>query len=223
MGREMTEQINDETWARFRKRAEELRQSSKSIRVISDDEREKIFKERAKKLSLVKEKSENEKDLIKIISFYVAGGLYGIEVKYLLEVYEITSITRIPCTPPVLSGLINYRGIVLTIINLKLLFNLQDKKKSEQTGLQNNRNKGKEKPSQKIIILDCMDIKAGIAIDRFDSLLEIPLHSIRPVSSFFKDKNKNIKSEVRVHDKPLLIIDPEELLEDKRLIAKEDI
>lgn len=223
MGREMIEQINDETWARFKKRAEELRQSSKSIRVISDDEKEKIFKQRAKKLSLVKEKSESEKDLIKIISFYVAGGLYGIEVKYLLEVYEINSITKIPCTPPVLSGLINYRGIVLTIINLKLLFNLKNKKKSEQAGLQDKRNKGKEKPSQKIIILDCLDIKAGIAIDRFDSLLEIPLHNIKPVSSFFKDKNKNIKSEVRVHDKPLLIIDPEELLEDKRLIAKEDI
>src|SRR3989337_653313 len=75
--------LDDTIWIKFRKRAEELQKKSNSIREVSKDEKERIFKERAEKLSLAKADYRDDKTLLKFISFYVAGELFGIEVKYL--------------------------------------------------------------------------------------------------------------------------------------------
>ncbi len=208
-------------WKKIRKRAEELRKISESISEISDDEKDRIFKERSKKLSRVGKKLKEDKNFIKFISFYVAGEYYGIEVKYLKEVYEVNIISRIPCVPPVLSGLINYRGSVLTIINLENLFNL---KKNKVSDLKDEDGRElKESSSYNILVFDNLATQAGIIIDRYDDLLDLPVSSIQPVSTFFQEKNKIVKSEVRLNNVPLLIIDPEELLNDKRLFINEDI
>lgn len=213
-----TMQILDDTiWIKFRKRAEELQKKSNSIREVSKDEKERIFKERAEKLSLAKADYRDDKTLFKFISFYVAGELFGIEVKYLKEVYEYNTITRIPCTSPVLSGLINYRGTILSIINLNVLFKLQKDMGS------NEDSKFIKGLPHKILILEHLNNRAGVVIDRFDSLIELSSEGVKPVSSFFQDKNKIIKYEASVNNTPLLIIDTEGLLNDERLIINEEV
>jgi len=223
MTKSLNKQIDDSTWKKFRKRAEDLQKNLETLREISDEEKENIFKERAVKLSLTKSKTEDDKDLINIISFYIGGEFYGIDVEFLQEIYEVNNITRIPCTPAVLAGLINHRGSVLTIIDLKILLNLEDSTASKKKEFDNKRRKPEENSSNKILILDCLESKVGIIIDRFESLLEFPRKKIKPVPLFFLEKNKIVKSEVHVNDHPLLIIDVEELLKDKRLFVNEDV
>ncbi len=219
----MTNKTDNAIWGKFKRRAEELRKISEAIREVKDDEKEKIFKERAEKLSQGKDYFIGDKDILKIISFYVAGEYYGIEVKYLQEVYEVNTITNVPCTPSVLEGLINHRGSVLTIINLRVLFDLQDNNILKQEQFNINSDKVNTDFFYKVLVLNCSGIKAGIIIDRYDRLMELPIESIQEVSSFFHDKNKIVKSEININNLPLLIIDPEELLNDKRLIINEDI
>ncbi len=47
---------------------------------------------------------------------------YGISYKFLEHITKFDSISRIPCTPSVIAGVVNYRGILLTILDLKQLF-----------------------------------------------------------------------------------------------------
>lgn len=155
----------------------------------------------------------DEKKQLKVISFYINGELFGIDVKYLQEVYEANYITKIPCTPPVLAGLINYRGRVLTIVHLPILLDLQDM--PQQPGL--------EAKTQKILVLELDGLNLGLHIDQFDQLLKLPLKEIQPVSSFFRDKNKFIQSGVQMKQQPLLIIQPEALFKDERLTVIEDV
>ena len=223
MKKSLNEQIDNSTWKKFRKKAEDLQKTLETLREISDEEKENIFKERAVKLSLAKIKIEDDKDLINIISFYIGGEFYGIDVEFLQEIYEVNNITRIPHTPTVLAGLINHRGSVLTIIDLKVLFNLKDDKVSKKNELENAREQSKENSHNKILILDYLESKVGINIDRFESLLELPRNKINPVPLFFQEKNKIVKSETQVNGHPLLIIDVEALLKDKRLFVDEEV
>lgn len=217
-----TDRKENDSWTYFRKRAEALRQKTKTIREISEDEKQNIFLKRAENLRTEKGKSIDDKDLVKVISFDVAGESFGIEVKYLQEVYEVNRITKIPCTPEVLLGLINYRGTVLTIINLDILFQLSDVSSSEAHS-KNDKNNLISQPIDKILILAYMGAKAGIIIDKLDNLLELPKDEIRPVSSFFHEKNKIIKAEAKINNVPLLLIDPIALLSDERLVVNEDV
>ena len=218
-----TKETEDVIWENFRKRAEVLRNSARSIRLISEDQKETIFQARADSLSLEKGKVCEDKDLLKLISFYVAGELFGIEVKYLQEVYEVAQITKIPCTPAVLTGLINYRGTVLTIINLSALFELQPGDGAAKGPVRENRYRPYADVSKKILIVKYEGTKAGIVIERLDNLLELPKASVQPMSSFFHNKNRIITSEIKMNNLPLLMIDPEELLNDERLVVNEDV
>ncbi len=218
-----TEENEGVIWENFRKRAEVLRNSARSIRLISDDQKEAIFQARADSLRLEKGKVCEDKDLLKLISFYVAGEFFGIEVKYLQEVYEVAQVTKIPCTPAVLTGLINYRGTVLTIINLSALFELQCDAGTGKGPVRENPYRPYADVSKKILIVKYKGAKAGIIIERLDNLLELRKTSVRPVSSFFHNKNRIITSEIKMNHLPLLIIDPEALLNDERLIVNEDV
>ncbi len=210
-------------WENFKARAESLREMSQKIRKISTNEKEHIFKERANNLRLEKGTTTEDKDLLNMISFYIEGELFGVEVKYLQEVYEVSRITRIPCTPKILSGLINYRGSVLSIVNLRVLFGLQSKDFSGETEAQGQGEAIEADKTYTILIVEYKDAKAGIMIDQLDNLLELAKPDIQPVSTFFRDKNKIIKSEMLINNLPLLIIDPEEMLNDKRLFINEDV
>lgn len=229
-------------WGKIRERANEIQKSSELLGKISDNEKEKIFKERAEKLSQIEKKSDDDKDLIKIISFNIESELYGIDIKHLYEVYEVDKITHIPCTPSFIYGLINLRGTILTVLNLSSLFNLSSDKISV---LQTNYVR------DKILILGSNGIKAGIRVDSFGSIYELSRVTIQPVSSIFLERNKIIKYEfpvnpVRssptgkqfasignlppsekasngVNNTSLRIIDVEELLSDERLTINEDV
>jgi len=217
------ETSGNDRWEYFRNKAEEQKMTSRKLQNVSDEEKERIFLERAQNLSRAKGKTTEDQDLVKIISFHVAGEFFGIEVKYLQEVYEVTQITQIPCTQEVLVGLINYRGTVLTIIDLRLLFNLNGEERDTQIAFGHAEDQPIIGLAEKILIVEYLDAKAGIIIDKLDNLLEIPKAAIQPVSSFFQAKNSIVKSEVQFNELPLLLIDPKALLNDERLVVNEDV
>ncbi len=215
--------LENEQWAQFKQKAEKQKIATRGRDGISDEEKEKIFFERAQSLKIEKGKTTEDEDLVKVISFHVAGEFFGIEVKCLQEVYEVSQITRIPCTPKVLVGLINYRGAVLTIINLRVLFNLNGEVLPDQNEVDENESRQHAVSTKKILIVESLDTRAGIVIDKLDNLLALPKDAIKPVSAFFRDKNKIVKSEAQINASPLLLIDSNELLNDERLIVNEDV
>lgn len=214
---------NDVVWERFRKRAKDLQARSESIRRVSPEGKKRIFKVRAQVLRQEKGKAVADCELVHLISFYVAGEFFGIEVKHLQEVYETTQITKIPCTPDVLLGLMNYRGAVLTIIDLSLLLDLR-RSFSEGERLKTQSKMERQcVASGKVLIVEHAGRKAGLLIQKLDHLLELSRDLVRPVSSFFQNKTQIVKWEAKIGDRPLLIIDPEEMMNDTRLSVNEDV
>lgn len=221
MGAMHTNQQEVDHWEYFRKKTNDLRNIAKQHRDLSSDEKEAVFIQRAKSLQQEKRKGTAQKDFLKVISFHVGGELFGIEVKHLQEVYEANRIVRIPCTPSVLVGLINYRGTVLTIIDLSILFDIEKEPEHDPARPQEERHRPVEHKPHIILIVEYSGKRAGIIIDKLDNIIELPAKHIQPVSSFFQNNSKIVKSEAQWKDKPLLLIDPEALLCDERLYINE--
>ena len=61
---------------------------------------------------------------IEILAFILAGEHYGIETSHIREVCQIKDLTPLPCTPPFVAGVMNLRGQILAIFDLRQFFEL---------------------------------------------------------------------------------------------------
>ncbi len=86
-----------------------------------------ILKHRARALAKVPEKADANLQSLEIIEFRLASETYGIESKYIREIYPLKEFTPIPGTPSFVLGLANVRGQILSVIDLKKFFNLPEK------------------------------------------------------------------------------------------------
>ena len=65
-----------------------------------------------------------DEDRVEILTFSLAGESYGIPTGHVQEVCHLKELTALPCTPPFLAGVMNLRGRILAIVDLRALFDL---------------------------------------------------------------------------------------------------
>jgi purine-binding chemotaxis protein CheW len=84
---------------------------------------------KARSRTLAKEINQNDqaKETLDIIEFRLATETYGIESVFVREVYPLTSFTPLPGTPSFMLGIVNVRGQILSMVDLKKFFNLPEK------------------------------------------------------------------------------------------------
>ncbi len=72
-------------------------------------------------------------DIKQYLTFKIGDEMYAVDVLKVREVLEWTKITKLPKTPPFLSGVINLRGNVVPIIDLRLKFDMPQAEKTVDT------------------------------------------------------------------------------------------
>jgi len=109
-------------WSEIRRRVETAQGSLEQ----SAEEKRSILRTRARALAQEPEKAES-RESIEIIEFLLASETYAIESAFVREVYPLTDFTPLPGTPPFVLGIINVRGQILSVVDLKKFFNLPEK------------------------------------------------------------------------------------------------
>ena len=69
----------------------------------------------------------DEAERIEVLAFSMAGEAYGVETCHVREVRQLKDLTVVPCTPPFLAGVMNLRGRIIAIIDLRKFFELPTK------------------------------------------------------------------------------------------------
>ena len=127
------------------------------------EEKEIILKERAKMLAQKRKRQEAEA-YIEVIEFLIANEKYAIESEYIREVYPLKGITPLPCTPNFVLGIINVRGEILSVIDIKKFFDLPE------AGLTDH---------NKVVIVQSDEMELGILADSILGMRSIPLKEIQ--------------------------------------------
>lgn len=109
--------------------------------------------------------SENINNMIQIIGFKLNDEEYALEIDNVQEIIKKISWTRVPRSKPYIIGVVNIRGIVIPIIDLKYRFNMN------QQGYDDN---------LRIIILKIGNIAAGIMVDSVSEVIEVNESKILP-------------------------------------------
>jgi len=101
----------------------------------------------------------------KIIVYQLEDEEYAIPVTYVGSIERILPITRVPRTPKFVKGVINLRGVVTPVIDLKERFYEQETKFTDQT---------------RIIIVNVNEITVGIIVDGAKDVIDIQADQIEP-------------------------------------------
>lgn len=102
-----------------------LEQSTKTLdQGLALAEKKRILKERATLLAREQAAAQIVQARLEVIEFILAYERYAIESSWVREVYPLKEITPLPGTPPFVLGIINVRGQIVSVVDLKKFFDL---------------------------------------------------------------------------------------------------
>ena len=123
---------------------------------------------------------------------------YGLDMEHLKKVMWAENITRIPGLPPHILGIINIRGEIISVVDMKMLLGLP-----HETA---------EKPS--IMITSDQGMETGLLVDSVDGIIDLPALSIDPpMITFEKEYLDLIDGEARIDETILIVLNYEKLMQ----------
>lgn len=172
----------------------------------TDTERQRILKARAAALALEPEKRAAEEERIEIVEFLLADERYAIESAYIGEVYPLKDLTPLPCTPAFVLGIINMRGKILSVIDLRTFFDLPNRGLSDLN---------------KVIVLHDGTMEFGVLADAIIAARRIPRRAMLPSLPTLTDIRAGYLMGVTADR--LVLLDGGRILSDRRIIVHEEI
>jgi purine-binding chemotaxis protein CheW len=102
---------------------------------------------------------------VKVIVFRLKDEEYGVEVNQVKSIEKLEHITRVPRTPKFVKGVINLRGVVTPIIDLRNRFGLDESDYADAT---------------RVIIVAVGELEVGLIVDAANDVIDIPVNAIEP-------------------------------------------
>lgn len=172
----------------------------------SPEEIRTILRARAQVLAREPASPQQSADHIEVIDFVLAYERYAVESAYVREIYPLKELTPVPCTPRHVAGIINLRGQILTVLDIKKFFDLPDK------GLPD---------LNKVIVLRSATMQFGILADEIlgtrriaPSALQASLPTLTGVREAYL---RGVTPDRAV------VLDAAKLLSDEKLIVHEEV
>ncbi|WP_203246244.1 chemotaxis protein CheW [Sporosarcina beigongshangi] len=146
---------------------------------------------------------------MKVIVFELMDKEYAISVDVVQSIEKMLSISRVPKTPSYVKGVLNLRGVVTPIVDLRERFGLDTKEMDEST---------------RIIIVTLEDYDVGLIVDAANDVLDIPAESIEPQPEVVGSVEVDFISGVAKVDKRLLVmLNLDKVLEPIKRVTSDDL
>jgi purine-binding chemotaxis protein CheW len=169
-------------------------------REATPEEKRTILRARAKSLAQEPERKREDEKCLEVLAFLLAHETYAIETQFIREVYPLTELTPLPCTPNYIFGIINIRGQILTIIDVKKFFDLPEK------GITN---------LNRVIVVRNEDMELGILADEIIGIKSILGDDI--IAGIGAEYLKGVTED------RLIVLEADKVLSDKRLVVHEGV
>lgn len=120
----MNQPAADHDWDRVRERLSRAAQAIASSQGNFEQRETAAMRARTRELATSSHERSELAELLEIVTFQLGGESYAIEARFVYEIMTELQITAVPGTPACLAGVINLRGEVLAVFDLKPLFGL---------------------------------------------------------------------------------------------------
>ena len=147
--------------------------------------------------------ADNDSQKDKYVTFKSGNEYFGIKIEYVNEIIVYQEITEIPETEEYIKGLINLRGKILPVIDVRIRFKQEPFEYNDRTC---------------IIVLNVKELVVGLIVEKIAEVVEITEGNILPnpkIGKADRSQNKYVYGIGKVGDEVKLLLDPERLLNDE--------
>ena len=145
---------------------------------------------------------EDEIQKEQYMTFKCSDEIYGISIKYVNEIIGLSQITKVPETQDYLIGLINLRGKIIPVIDVRIRFGKEPLEYNDRTC---------------VIVIDVKSTVIGLIVDAIDEVAAFAENEITPppsVSYLAMQAKKYVFGIGRVNGEVKLLLDPDKLIND---------
>ena len=137
-------------------------------------------------------------DTRQFVVFKLGNEEYGIDIQKVTTIEKMMTIARVPRTPDFIKGVINLRGEIIPIIDLREKFSLSKTEETEDT---------------RIIIIKIEEISAGMIVDAVAEVLHLPEDSMENITNFSNDLSMDFILGVgKLEDRIVTLLNLEKLI-----------
>jgi purine-binding chemotaxis protein CheW len=152
-------------WKAIHQRLERAAAVLEQKMMFTPEEKKKILKTRAKNLARERQADGRDQEHLDILEFVLAYERYAIESSWVREVYPLKELTPLPGTPSFVLGIINVRGQIVSVVDLKRFFDLPARGLTDLN---------------KVIIISDGRMEFGLLADAVSGVRQVPVPEIQP-------------------------------------------
>ena len=191
-------------WRDVYARVEAARAAAEQGRGATSEARQRILRDRRK--ALARRPGEAAPGAyVDVVVFRVADETYAVASACVREVCPLRALTPLPCTPPFVAGIVNVRGEMLSVVDLKSFFDLPAKGLTDLN---------------RVVVLSAGDMVFGVLADSVAGARRIMLDemqaSLPTLTGVREDYLKGVTAD------RVVVLDAEKLLSDTRLVVYEE-
>jgi purine-binding chemotaxis protein CheW len=148
-----------------------------------------------------KESKGQTEELLQLVSFTIGQEEFGLDIQTIQEINRMVEITRVPNSPDFVSGVINLRGKVIPVIDLRKRFGFPAKESDKNT---------------RIIVVELGNSVVGFVVDAVREVIRIPKSVTEPPPPIIAGIGSEYVTAVgKLEDRLLILLDLEHLLQEK--------
>ncbi|WP_321369019.1 chemotaxis protein CheW [uncultured Desulfuromusa sp.] len=133
------------------------------------------------------------------LTFELANEGYGLEIRYVIEIIGIQTVIKIPDMPEHVIGVLNLRGKVIPVIDVRMRFHLPTREYDDRTC---------------IIVVNVNNNSVGLVVDNVSEVVDIPEVEIEPPPSVGRGSNPYIQYLGKIAGEVKILLDVNELIDD---------
>lgn len=138
-------------------------------------------------------KDEMAADADKYLTFSIGKDKYAMDIKYIEDIIGVQNIASVPEQPDYLKGVINLRGIIIPVIDIRIRFNKEERAYDDRTC---------------IVVINMDDAAVGIVVDTVLEVMSIEVDAIAQPPAFNESvANQYMKGIGRHKDDVIIIVD----------------
>ncbi len=141
-----------------------------------------------------------------MVSFKIGSEEFGVDILEVQEINRMVEITKVPQAPHYVEGVINLRGKVIPIVDLRKRFNLELKEYDKNT---------------RIVVVDIEGNIMGLVVDSVSEVLRLSSSTIEPAPEIVTGINSEyIKGVAKLEDRLLIFLDLSKVIDMNEMAGK---
>lgn len=176
---------------------------------LTEEELKDLWYRRALELSRVPVRESESESSLKVVTFRLGSDRYGVDIGMVREIQRAGGITPVPTAPEFVSGVINLRGNIISVIDVRVFFGLPPAVLSDRA---------------RILVVEGNGMSIGIFVEQVDEIINVTISDIKPPLSFAKGiKEDYVAGIVTARGEMMIIVEMEKILGNPRIIVNDTI